>query len=77
MSWNKIYLKHKTRFDRIHVESENPVEKSFILEVILEEFAALNKESVERALIMCTNCIHPPRPSRVFFECLKNNIGKV
>ena len=72
-----IYELHKQNYNRCFVESDDPSEKQFIISAILKQFSGLHHESVERAIGLCSNCIKPPRPSRVFFECLKNNIGKV
>ena len=77
MSWTNVDDKHKKKYDRLFVSCEEPYEKEYIINTIMEEFPFLKRESVERAVEHCCKKIPAPRERGRFLQCVADNIGKV
>ncbi len=77
MSWINVDDKHKKKYDRDFVACDEPYERKYIIDTIMEAFPYFNRQSVERAVDHCCKTIRAPRPRLTFLNCVKDSIGKV
>jgi hypothetical protein len=76
MSWNAVDDKHKKKYDRNFVSCEEPYERKYIIDTIMEHFPYFKRDSVERAVDHCCKTIRAPRDRKKYLQCVADNIGK-
>ncbi len=74
MSWNSVDNKHKVRYDRNFVSCQEPYERKYIIDTILEEFPYYTRAKVENAVDHCCRAIAAPRPRTTFLNCVQNQL---
>lgn len=77
MSWNNIDDKHRKKYDRNFVSCEEPYERKYMVDIIMEEFPYFDRISIERAVNHCCKIISSPRDRQIFLKCVVDHIGKV
>jgi hypothetical protein len=75
MNWRAVDDKHKKHFDKNFVSCEEPYERRFMINTILQEFPLLSTVEVAEAVDHCCNTIPAPRPRDRFIQCLKEKLG--
>lgn len=74
MSWENVDNKHKKKYDRNFVSCQEPYERKYIIDTILEEFPNFSRARVESAVDHCCRAIPAPRPRANFLNCVKNQL---
>ena len=77
MGWNNIDKKHKKKYDRDFVSCEEPGERKYVVDIIMEEFPYFERASIERSVNYSCRTIPSPRDRKIFLECVVDHIGKV
>lgn len=76
MGWNEVDNKLKKAVDRQFVSCEEKYEKSVIKRVIKEEFPKLHDSVIDEVIESCCREVKPPRPRKVYLECLINKLRR-
>lgn len=75
MSWNEVDDKHKKKYDGNFVACDEPYERKYIIDTILEHFPSLRRSDVELAVDHCCETIAAPRYRSDFLKCVAKQLG--
>ena len=76
MSWNDVDNKHLRNYpDKNFVACQEPYERKFIIDTILENFPQFSRNSIEAAVDHCCRTIPAPRPRKIFLQCVAKHLG--
>ena len=75
MSWNNVDNKHKKKDDRNFISCEESYERTYIKQIVKEEFPSLSDSAVDSAISGCCASVPAPRPRQAYWNCLKSKLG--
>jgi hypothetical protein len=76
MSWDDVDNKHLRNYpDKSFVACDEPYERQFIINTIIENFPQFSRSSVEAAVDHCCRTIPTPRPRKTFLQCVARQLG--
>ncbi len=76
MSWNDVDNKHLRNYpDKSFVACDEPYERKFVIDTIIEHFPQYSRSSVEAAVDHCCRTIRAPRPRKQFLQCVARQLG--
>lgn len=76
MSWDDVDNKHLRNYpDKSFVACDEPYERKFVIDTILENFSQISRSNVEAAVDYCCRTIPAPRPRKTFLQCVEKQLG--
>ncbi|MCX6150179.1 MAG: hypothetical protein NTX22_06625 [Ignavibacteriales bacterium] len=75
MGWEKVNEKLKNKYKSDFVSCDELNERSYIFQIILEEYPMLSRMMVENALEHYCRITKPPREREHFIKCVARYLG--
>lgn len=76
MSWDDVDNKHLRNYpDKSFVACDEPYERKFIVDTILQNFTQFSRSRVEAAVDHCCKTIPAPRSRKTFLQCVAKQLG--